>query len=83
MTDPNSESVLRDLQPIFANVLDDPDLLVDRSSNAWTTPNWDSLAHISLVQAAEAQFGVKFALKELQGFKTVGDLVDLIIRKKS
>jgi acyl carrier protein len=83
MTEPTSESVLRELQPIFANVLDEPELVVDRSANAWTTPNWDSLAHIALVQAAELQFRVKFTLNELQAFKTVGDLVDLIIQKSS
>jgi acyl carrier protein len=56
---------------------------VKRSSNAMNTPNWDSLAHIDIIEMVERHFKVKFGLGELQDLKEVGDLVDLILEKKS
>jgi acyl carrier protein len=73
--------VLAQLQPIFQEALNNPKLTVTRASNALNTPNWDSLAHIELVEVAESHFKVKFALGELQDLKEVGDLVDLIVKK--
>ena len=83
MADPTPEAVLAELQSIFEEALDQPGLKVTRNSNAWNTPNWDSLAHIDLIEIAERHFKVKFSLSELQGFKEAGDLVDLIVQKKS
>ncbi len=79
----SADGVLLDLQPIFEGVLDEPGLAVTRSSNAWNTPNWDSLAHIDLVEAIERHFKVKFSLAELQGLKEVGDIVDLVLAKSA
>jgi acyl carrier protein len=77
------ETILSELQPIFTEVLDQPDLRVTRNSSAWNTLNWDSLAHIDLIEIAERRFAVRFSLDELQGLKEVGDLVDLILQKKA
>ena len=82
MADLTSEAVLAELQPIFKEALDQPGLTVTRDSTAWNTSNWDSLAHIDLIEMAERHFKVKFALSELRGFKDVGNLVDLIVNKK-
>ena len=73
--------VLEELQPIFQEALSEDKLTVKRSSNALNTPNWDSLAHIELIEMVERHFKVKFGLGELQDLKEVGDLVDLIIEK--
>lgn len=75
------DSVLADLQPIFREALTDPDLTVTRESSGSNTPNWDSLAHIEIVEMVERRFKVRFGLGELQDLKTVGDLVDLTMRK--
>jgi len=77
----SKEDVLAELQPIFREALDPPELTVTRSSNALNTPNWDSLAHIELIEMVESHFKVRFGLGELQDLKEVGDLVDLIIEK--
>ena len=75
------DEVLQDLQPIFQEALNEENLTVKRSSNAMNTPNWDSLAHIELIEMVERHFKVKFGLGELQDLKEVGDLVDLVIEK--
>ncbi|MGE5616468.1 MAG: acyl carrier protein [Bacillota bacterium] len=43
--------------------------------------NWDSLNHVTLVMAIEKDFGIKFALGELEELKDVGALVGLIRKK--
>ena len=77
----SKEEVLTELQPIFREALDLPELTVTRSSNALNTPNWDSLAHIELIEMVESHFKVRFGLGELQDLKEVGDLVDLTVEK--
>ena len=61
--------ILDQLQPIFRDILDQPDLVVTRESSAQNVEDWDSLAHINLVTAIEKHFGIKFALGELQELK--------------
>jgi acyl carrier protein len=75
------EAVLAALQPIFQEALDQPGLTVTRRSSAGNTSNWDSLAHIDLIEISERHFNVKFSLSELQSLKDAGGLVDLIINK--
>lgn len=73
--------VIQAIQPLFRDVLDQPDLLLTADSNASNVDDWDSLAHINIVMAIERHYKVKFALGELQGLKNVGDMAELIIRK--
>lgn len=73
--------ILAQLQPIFQDILDQPELVVTRESSALNVEDWDSLSHINLVTAIERHFKIKFALGELQDLKNVGDMVDLISAK--
>lgn len=83
MPDLTPDTVLAELQPIFREALDSPDLTVTRDSSALNTPNWDSLAHIEIIEMTEMRFKVKFALGELHNLREVGDLVDLVLAKSS
>ncbi len=75
-------NILERLQPIFRDVLDQPNLRVERTDSGKTVDGWDSLAHISLIGAIEADFGIRFALGELEELKNIGDLIDVIERKQ-
>jgi acyl carrier protein len=77
------DNILEEVQEIFRDVLDQPDLILTRESNAHNVEDWDSLAHINLVTGVEKKFKVKFALGELQDLKNVGDMIDLIKVKLS
>jgi acyl carrier protein len=83
MSNLTPDGILAELQPIFQEALNEENLTVTRGSNAMNTPNWDSLAHIELIEMVERHFKVRFGLGELQDLKEVGDLVDLILEKKS
>ncbi len=75
------DPILEQLQPIFQDILDQPDLHLTRQSNASSVDEWDSLAHVNIVTAVERHFKIKIALGELQDLKNVGDMVDLIKSK--
>jgi len=75
--------ILFQLQPIFRDVLDNPKLVITRDSSAANVAGWDSLAHINLISAIEHEFGLRFALGELEDLKNVGEMVDLMEQKLS
>ena len=83
MSELSQEAVLEQLQPIFREALNSPSLVVTTTSSAANTPNWDSLAHIELIEMVEYHFKVKFALGELHQLREVGDLIDLIVKKQA
>jgi len=72
------DDILEEMQDIFRDVLDQPDLVLTPESNASNVEDWDSLGHINLVTAIEKQYKIKFRLEELEGLKDVGDMIDLI-----
>ena len=83
MAELTADAVLAGLQPIFEDILNEPGIEISRGSNASNTPNWDSLAHIEIIEVVQRRFKVKFSLTDLQKLKDVGDLVDLVLEKLS
>lgn len=77
----DSATIIKDIQPIFRDVLDVPDLQLSRQSNASNVEGWDSLAHVNLVMAIEKRYKIKIALGELHDLKNVGEMADLIQKK--
>ncbi len=77
----NSDDILSQVRGIIADVLDQPDLKVDRQTSADNVEDWDSFNHINIVVAVEARFGIKFHTADIEELRNVGELVDLIERK--
>lgn len=71
-------NMLEELQPLFRDILDQPNLRITRESNSSNVEGWDSLAHINLVTAIEQEYNVKFSIDELLELKNVGEMVDLM-----
>ena len=77
----DNAAIVKDLAPLFADILDQPDLELNSGSNASNVEGWDSLAHINIVVAVEKKYRIKCALGELQDLKNVGEMADLILKK--
>jgi acyl carrier protein len=75
------DNLLNELQDIFRNVFDRPDLMISRESSASTVDDWDSLTHVNLITVISMKYKIRFALGELGDLKNVGELMDLIQRK--
>ena len=64
------------LQDIFREVLDDPSLVIDEAMTSHD--DWDSVATVQIVLAAEERFGVRLKSDDVGKIKSVGDLLNLL-----
>ena len=77
----NQAEVIAQLQTIFDTVFLEPVVLTPAIS-AKDVPEWDSLAHISLMVTVEKAFGVHFRVGEVENAKNIGEFADLILKRK-
>lgn len=78
-----TEQVIKELQEIFKDVLDNDDIVLNEATNANDIDEWDSLSNIQLIVAIEKHYKVKFNTQEINSWKNIGDLVKGIISKKA
>lgn len=81
MTDVSN--LLDNLKPVFKDVFDDDELVINMTTTAQDIDGWDSLAHIRLVVAIEKLFGLRFSAAEISNLENVGEMVELICRKQT
>ena len=79
----DTESIMNDLIPIFQNVFDDDDLVVDQNTTSADVEGWDSLAHIRLIVSIERALNIRFAASEIATLANVGELARVILQKRS
>ena len=58
-------------------------LKIKREMQAYDFEGWDSLAHIGIIISLEEQFKIRFSIGEISNLKNIGELIDLIKKKKS
>ncbi len=75
--------IFDELQAIFRDVFDDPDMIITNELTADDVSDWSSLVHIQLMAAAEEHFKVKFNTSDIRRMKKVGDFISLIESKLS
>jgi acyl carrier protein len=54
---------------------------LDETTVASQVPGWDSLSHVRILGAVEAEFGIRFRSLEIMRLKDVGELQSLVRRK--
>ena len=69
------EDILKDVNNIFIDVLDDEDIEVTEATKSDDIDDWDSLNHIHLVVAIEKHFGIRFTSQEIQSWNNVGEMI--------
>ena len=73
--------ILKKVNDIFIDVLDDEEIVIDATTTADDVDEWDSLTHIQLIVAIEKSFGLRFTSQEIQGWKNVGEMLNCIENK--
>jgi acyl carrier protein len=71
------------LKQIVASILEVDESELSDSSNAQTTPRWDSLRHIEVIFAVESAFQVRFTMPEITSLRNLGDIRRLLIEKNA
>ena len=66
------------LTPIFHKLFKDRSLVLKPDLTADQVERWTSLRHMKLIVAIEKEFNIRFSAGEVEGFASVGDLVNLI-----
>ena len=66
------------LNEVFRDVFDDDSITVNENTTAADIEDWDSLNHITLIDAVESEFGVHFTMGEVSGMKNVGEMAAII-----
>ena len=66
------------VQNVFREVFDQPELKIFREMQAKDVDGWDSLNHITLIMTLEETFKVKFSTREVMGFQNVGEMMDCL-----
>ena len=75
--------ILAKLQDIYRDILDNDEIILEGETTADDIEEWDSLAHVQIVNEVEKQFGIKFTSYEITSWIDVADLVDCIDSKLS
>ena len=73
--------ILKTVQDIFRDILDDEEIVLEDSTTAEDVEGWDSLTHIQLIVAIEKQFKIKFTSKEILSWRNIGEMLDSIASK--
>ena len=74
--------MLEELQENFREVFDDASLVITPETSAMDIEAWDSLSHLRLVMAMEAEFRIQFDFEELNVLRNVGEMMVLIQQKR-
>ncbi len=76
------DSVLKQINEIFIDVIDNKELLITDETTARDVDGWNSLTHIELVDAIENHFRIRFTLNEIGQWKNVGQIIESVLSKK-
>lgn len=74
----NRSEIFEKVNEVFRDLFEDNNLLVGEQTTAADVDGWDSLKHISLIEAIEEEFGMRFTMLEVNGMKNVGEMVSII-----
>ncbi len=75
------KEIFEKLTVIFRDVMDNDEIVLEENTTAEDIEEWDSLAHVQLIEKIEAVFGVRFSAKEMNSWEDVGEFVDSIQEK--
>jgi acyl carrier protein len=69
------------LKRVILKELELDEFPLDDATTADQVPGWDSLSHVRVISAVEADFGVRFKTMEVLRLRSVGDLQALVDAK--
>ena len=59
-------------------MFEDPTLVITENTSTADLAEWDSVAMVQIVFAAEAEFGIRFTTEGVASIRSVADLIKLV-----
>ena len=75
-----NEQILNRVREIARDVLDAE---VNADSSPVTVESWDSVTHIDLMMAIEAEYGLRFRPAEIGEAQSIGQIAGLVASKRA
>jgi acyl carrier protein len=82
MNDTWKKNALGKIETIFRDHFLDDSLRVGETTTPADIEEWDSLAHINLLAAVEAEFGVRFSADDMAGIDSVESMLEALQRAR-
>ncbi len=82
MDDKNS-AILKSLEEIFQDTFSDDGYQFSLETSSDDIEEWDSLSHIRLLTAIEAEFDFQFDISEIELLSSVSVILDLIAARSA
>lgn len=76
----NRDVLKNEIQAIARDVFQKPELVVNDALSAADVDTWTSLSFTQFIAAIERQYGFKFKLMELLQLRTMGVILDAILK---
>jgi len=76
-------NVIDKLETIFSDTFSEDDYVFSSETGRDDIDEWDSLNHIRLLTAIEAEFGFQFDLNEIEELTSVSAIADIIQNRLS
>ena len=73
--------VLKQVNEIFADILENDSIKITESTTSDDVEEWDSLTHIQLIVAIEKKFKIRFTSAEMESWNNVGEMIKCIQAK--
>ena len=73
--------MLEQLQQIFREVFENPEMIITSETSANDVEDWTSLVHMQLLATIEEKFGITFSSRDIRKMKNVGELAEIIEKK--
>ena len=77
----DSKEIYSRLNNVFRKFFNDNSIVVGSKTTEDDIEDWDSLEHISLINAVEREFKIKFKMGEISGMKNVGEMASIIEKR--
>ncbi|MBE89168.1 MAG: acyl carrier protein [Rhodospirillaceae bacterium] len=72
----NNDEILKRLNEVFCDVMDDEAIVLSNSTNASDIEEWDSLNQIKIILACEKAFGVRLNARDINLLENVGAMIE-------
>lgn len=75
------KEIFEKLTEVFRDVMNNDEIVLEETTSAEDIEEWDSLAHVQLIEKIQEVFGIRFSAKEMSSWDDVGEFVDSIAAK--